>query len=202
VSASDGLPACLNPFSARQIRPGALAYRFPEEVTPATLLAQLRQQAWRGQIVGPHGSGKSTLLATLVPALDAAGIPTEMVTLHDGQRRLPPELQQAHRLVAGTVVIVDGYEQLSFWSRLRLDRHCRRCRLGLLVTTHRNAGLPELFRTVTDAHLARTLVEQLLGDERVRITQEEISERFVHHQGNLREVLFDLYDLYEQRRCG
>lgn len=197
---TDGLPAAANPFSARQIRPGALPYRFPADVTPETLLARLQQQAFRGQILGPHGSGKSTLLATLLPALEAAGVPTFLSTLHDGQRRLPPELQQLPRLAAGTLLIVDGYEQLSRWSRLRLDRLCRRGGLGLLVTAHRDAGLPTLFQTHTDVPLAQTMVDTLLGAERSRITPEEVAERFSRHAGNLREVFFDLYDLYETRR--
>jgi energy-coupling factor transporter ATP-binding protein EcfA2 len=189
-----------NPFSARNTRPGALAYRFPPGQCADTLVQRLQQHGWRGQIVGPHGSGKSTLLASLLPLIERAGKPTLLVTLHDGQRRLPPPLQQTTGIVPGTLVVVDGYEQLSWLSRLRLGWLCRRRDLGLLVTTHRNAGLPDLIHTLADVHLAQSLVAQLLGSHSGLIAPDEVVERFTSHRGNLRELLFELYDLYEQRR--
>lgn len=200
MTAAADLPASGNPFSARQIRPGAIPYRFATGVAVDALLAALRQPGFRGQIIGPHGSGKSTLLATLLPMLEAAGLPTHLATLHDGQRQLPPELQQVHELAAGTLVVVDGYEQLSRWSRARLGRLCRRHGLGLLVTAHQDVGFADFFRTTTDLELAQAVVDCLLGADRTPIAPEEIAERFAQCDGNLREVLFALYDLYEQRQ--
>lgn len=187
-----------NPFSTRHTRPGALAYRFPPGQNAERLVEQLREQHWHGQIIGPHGSGKSTLLATLIPAIEATGKRTLLVVLHDGQRRMPIDLKRTPELSAGTLLIVDGYEQLARWNRYRLKQFCRRRELGLLVTAHAAAGLPDLFQTSTAPELAQGIVEELLAGQSL-VTADEVRDRFAVRQGNLREMLFDLYDLYEQR---
>ena len=192
--------ASQNPFSTRHVRPGAIPYVFPPGRSSTGLLERLRGNGWRGQVVGPHGSGKSALLATLIAAIEQTGRNTLLIELHDGQRRLPLDLRRTPQLTPGTVLIVDGYEQLALWSRFLLRRACRRRGLGLVVTAHTSVGFPDLFRTTTSLPLVRKIVEQLLGDEASLITPAEVSGRFRQHEGDLREVLFDLYDLYEQRR--
>lgn len=189
-----------NPFSTRHVRPGIVPYRFPAGQTTGALVERLRNNGWRGQIVGPHGSGKSALVAALIAGIERAGRPTLLIEMHDGQRRLPPIARRMRRLDAGTVVVVDGYDQLALWRRVVLKRFCRRGGLGLVVTSHESVGLPDLCRTATSLPLARAIVEQLLGDEPSPVTPDEVNELFKLHGGNVREVLFDLYDLYEQRR--
>ncbi len=187
-----------NPFSTRHTRPGAIAYRFPPGESPERLVERLRAGDWRGQIVGPHGSGKSTLLAAVLPALQSAGQRPLLVELHDGQRRLPADFRQSIEAAAAGVVVVDGYEQLAPWNRYRLRRLCRRRKLGLLVTTHRPVGLPDLFRTDVAPELAWDLVEHVLAGLPPLLTPEQLRQRLSRHRGNLREVFFDLYDLYER----
>lgn len=191
-----------NPFSTRRVRPGAIGYCFPQGRSALTLVERLENNGWQGQIVGPHGSGKSALAATLIRAIEETGRKTLLIALHDQQRRLPPGLGQLPDLGAGTVVFVDGYEQLAWWRRLALVRLCRRRSLGLVVTSHRSMGLPDLFRTTTGLALARRIAAELLRETDSPIGPEEVDEPFHLHQGNIREVLFDLYDLYEQQRCG
>jgi hypothetical protein len=200
VSVLPGPESAANPFSTRCVRPGAVAYRFPAGQSADRLLARLEHNGWQGQIVGPHGSGKSALVATLQEALEKRGRATLLVELHDAQRRLPVSRRQIRELAEGTVVIVDGYEQLGRWSRLWLRRFCRRKGLGLVVTSHRSVAFPDLFRTTTSLSLARKIVEQLAGQGSSPFTGAGLEERFLQHGGNLREVLFDLYDLYERRR--
>ncbi len=191
-------PGRPNPFSTRHVRPGALAFLFPPGQSAAALVDQLRAQGWRGEIVGPHGSGKSSLLAALIPAIHEAGRPTLLVTLHDGQRRLPQSVLRAE-IAPGTIVVIDGYEQLSAWSRFRLDGLCRRRNLGLVVTSHASVGLPRLWTTDVTPELARRLVTRLLGDESSVISPEEVDSCLARHQGNLRETWFELYDVYRSR---
>jgi hypothetical protein len=187
-----------NPFSTRHTRPGAIAYRFPPEQSAERVVERLRAGGWRGQILGPHGSGKSTLLAAVLPALQRAGQRPLVVELHDGQRRLPADFRRMIEAAAAGVVVVDGYEQLAPWNRYRLRRLCRRRKLGLLVTTHRSAGLPDLFCTEVAPEVAWDLVEHLLAGFPPLVTPEQLRERLARHRGNLREVFFDLYDLYER----
>ena len=192
-------PAC-NPFSTCRTRPGALPFLFRDGEDVETLIDRLRRNGWQGEIVGPHGSGKSALLSALVPALEQAGRRTLVLTLHDGQRRLPPEAQRELRFgMPLLVVVVDGYEQLSCWSRFRLKRLCRRRGLGLLVTAHGSVGLPPLYHAAADADLFPKIVEQLLSGAPPPWDRAELSQRLARHGGNLREALFEFYDLYEQR---
>lgn len=197
----DTAPAS-NPFSTRFVRPGAVPFLFPPGLSAEGLVDRLRGCGWRGQIVGPHGSGKSTLLASLVPAIEAAGRRVCLFELHDGQRRLPSGFPPREAAAQAAVVAVDGYEQLSHWSRFRLRRTCAGLGLGLLVTTHRAVRLPELLRTRPDLALARQIVDQLLAADRALVSPEKVAERFSARRGDLREMLFDLYDVVERRRRG
>ncbi len=216
-----------NPFCTRCIRPGAIPYRFCAAESTAGLIDRFQLAGWRGAIVGPHGSGKSTLLATLLPGLNSHGLSVAPLVLHDGQRRLPPDFVatlpapgvSAHkgsspsnspektacanprgRLRPETIVVVDGYEQLGLFSRCRLRWLCWRRRLGLLVTSHSPVGLPELHRTVITLALAQRVVAELQEGFEVRISPDDVARLYPQYRGNLRELLFKLFDLYQSRR--
>ena len=189
-----------NPFSATRIGPDKVAFLFPPGQSAAGLLERLYAAGWRGQIVGPHGSGKSTLLAALLAAAGLAGRRCLVVALRDGQRRLPREFLAAARSGPLDLLAVDGYEQLGRWHRFLLGRLCRRRRLGLVVTSHRPVGLPELFRTAVDPALAWRVAERLQGGFPPLVTFADVADRLAAHGGDLRETLFDLYDLFARRR--
>ena len=115
---------------------------------------------------------------------------------------MPLDLRRDPRLHPPAVLIVDGYEQLSRWNRWLLKRFCRRREVGLLVTAHEPVGLPELFHTSATIRLAEQVVSQLMGGRVPPFTSEELANCFVRRRGDLRETLFDLYDLFEQRRAS
>ena len=189
-----------NPFTTRAVRPGAIAYRFPQGHQASDLIEVLRQNAWRGEIVGPHGSGKSTLVETLIPLLRDAGRVIQQFTLRAGESRLP---------IAGTVlqtwgpetqVVIDGYEQLGGWTRMLLNRVVSGRSCGLLITTHEPTGLPLLWKTSTCLETVQTVVRDIQNCEPRRVTDHDVELSFHKHEGNVREVFFELHDLYEQRR--
>lgn len=191
--------AC-NPFSTRFVRPGALPFLFPPGESAIELVDQLRRQGWWGQIIGPHGSGKSTLLRTLEPELLASGRTIHWFEFHTGD----PRPGQARRGVPGgdhrSLVVIDGYEQLSWFERFRWRRKCRRSRWGLLVTAHQDCGLPHLCSTTTTIPLARQLVRHLLPPhDRLAIHDDVVADAFHACRGNLRELWFRLYDVCENR---
>lgn len=201
-----------NPFSTRSVRPGALPFLFDHGEDAGDIVERLRQQNWFGQIVGPHGSGKSTLLATLRPALEAAGREMRLVQLQQSEGRIrntigkliagqhsPLKKLAWHRFSASTQLIIDGYEQLGPLARWRVVRRCRRRRCGLLVTSHRDSGLPTIYTMQPRLELALALVRRLLPTADV-ICQSDIEAAWRAQHGNLRELLFSLYDLFEQRR--
>jgi len=189
-----------NPFSTRFVRPGAIPYRFENGETIESLVERLAGCNWTASIVGPHGGGKSTLIQSLVPLLQATGRRMVQYQLRDGQRSLPQRLDVERLGEQPMQVIVDGYEQLGFWSRWKLQRDCRKSGAGLLVTSHQPVGLPVLFRTEVTAESLIAIVREQLGSDAELVRDAELAELLQRHCGNAREVLFDLYDRYEAQR--
>jgi hypothetical protein len=201
-----------NPFATRFTRPGAIEFLFTGKDSLATLVERLREQAWWGEIVGPHGSGKSTLLAALIPELTAAG---RMVvagrirsaasagTAHGPSDQLDPAelFQQSSTWTGKTQLVLDSYEQLSWWSRRRLESLVRRRGAGLVVTTHRSLGLPLLWQTQPSLPLAQEIVARLTPDDQT-INSSDVAQAYEQCGGNLRETLFALYDTYRTRNAA
>jgi len=189
-----------NPFSTRCVRPGAIEYRFEGDDCPALLVMRLGLHEWRGQIIGPHGTGKSTLLRTLAPEIERTGRKVEFVTLSQGQRWWRPSADQVNAWNSRTLVVIDGYEQLNVWARWRLRSICRRRGAGLLITAHKDMGFPTLFQSAVTLERAQTIVADLQRDGDTLVTADDVAAALEVRGGNLREALFDLYDLYELRR--
>jgi hypothetical protein len=191
-----------NPFSTRFIRPGAIPFLFGEGESAARLVERLRQKHWRGQIIGPHGSGKSTLLATLKPELESAGRRVLSITLHQGERRL--RALDRRQLDAATQVVIDGYEQLSWWSRSVVKWLCWSSGAGLLATAHTDVELPTIYTTEPSEELVRTVVAQLLSNNGVSMKAADIATAYKLAGGDVRETLFKLFDIYQanEQRVG
>jgi hypothetical protein len=189
-----------NPFSSRHVRPGALPFLFAPGESLTGLMERLAGHGWWGQVVGPHGSGKSTLLAALLPELERAGRRPLAARLNQQNRILGEEVWQAAEGTLPRVLVIDGYEQMSWWGRRRLKAACRRNGHGLLVSCHRGLGLPQLYRTAVTAELARRVLDRLLTPGQCQALGEfDLGRALAARGGNLREVLFDLYDFYEER---
>jgi hypothetical protein len=186
-----------NPFSTRHIRPGAMPFLFPPGESVSQLIERLEGNGGWGQIVGPHGSGKSALLATLIPTLQFAGWHVDLIELHDGQRKLPPPLPDLPEAEPPRLLVIDGYEQLGCGARNTIQRRCRKIGWGLLITAHAAVNLPELYHLEPSSALARRIVEQLTASRDRTIPDELIERLYAEHGGDLREVLFSLYDHYE-----
>lgn len=186
-----------NPFCSRRIRPGAIPYHFPEGRSLDALVEDLKAHDWRGQIIGPHGSGKSTLLAALLPVLGRQGRRLIHMELEEGERWLPLGPEELLLLGKDTVLAIDGYEQLSYWSRRWLKRKSITLGFGLIIIAHVPYDLPDLYRTRSDLSLAKLVVGILLDGSPVKIPDSQIEEHYTASHGNIREMLFSLYDVYE-----
>lgn len=209
-----------NPFVSRRVRPGAIPYLFPTMGDVDGLISDLRAKQWIGQIVGPHGSGKSTLIESLVVSLRRGG----RNVVRYGYTNMSCNKQGVGTLAMfardrtdstffsrgdgvvwdrDTQVIVDGFERLSLYQRLEVYVHCLYQGAGLLVTSHRRTfALPVLYRTQGDLAIAWKIVEYLAADYAMNpISYQDVSQSFQDHRGNMRELFFSLYDLYETRLC-
>jgi len=166
---------------------------------------------YQSQIIGEHGTGKTTFLIEFAHYLEYQKHIVNHFTLHDGQRSLPREFwEQQNILVAQflhgamekpPIAVVDGYEQLSLTQKVRLRRTCRKGRSGLLITTHSAAWrLSVLLRTETTGATLQYIIGHLFRNLSDIEPPDSVLCRslFDRHQGNLRNVLFDLYDHYEE----
>jgi len=195
MSHDDGMST--NPFATRFIRPGAMPFLFLDGDSAEAILSRLKQQNWWGQILGQHGSGKSTLLATLGPLFKAAGRNVVALKVGPGERRLP---QIDRKTVSpATQIVIDGYEQLSCWSKWKVRRLARSAGAGLLVTAHQDVGLPTLYETNPSEAVALAVAARLLAEENMQFPPSEITGAYQAAKGNVRETLFKLYDVYQMR---
>jgi len=199
-----------NPFSTRFIQPGAIAYQCFEGSSVSDLAERFLQlTSKRGSIVGPHGSGKSTLVASMIPILGARRPETKIHQLRFSTDQLAS--RSLKRSIAewtrSSVVILDGYEQLGFWSRQMVEWAARSRSISILATSHQPLrGFETVWETSVDDASSRWVVEQLLqqsgpsnGSNELLESEDWARSRAAHGQ-NLRESLFDMYDWW-QRSC-
>ena len=121
-------------------------------------------------------------------------------TLRAGESRLPVSGADLKTWGPTTLLIVDGYEQLGGWTRTLIHRICKGQGCGLLVTSHEPTGLPLLAQTAPSLEMTQAIVREIQPCAPLRIHDHDVQLSFQKHHGNIREVFFELYDLYEQRR--
>lgn len=184
-----------NPFTVQKLR--KIRYRLSGR-TWEELLERLAALEWRAAIVGPHGHGKTTLLEDLKAHLEARGFRVRSVLLHIGDRRLGRERKERlfRDLGPRDILCVDGAEQLGRWSWLAL-RWRSRAAGGLLITSHRPGLLPTLLDCETTPELLEGIVRDLLGDDPG--PRPDAETLLARHGGNVREALWELYDLWGRR---
>ena len=162
----------------------------------------------RASIIGPHGSGKSTLVASLVHEWNQVRPET---IVH--QLRFSTGLSASRSLNGSidswsqsSILILDGYEQLNFWSRIKVAWTVRRRSIRILATAHQHlSGFETLWETSVSDSSSHWVIELLLGlsecpdalAQLLKSTEWECSRS--KHGQNLRESLFDMYDWWQKR---
>jgi hypothetical protein len=201
-----------NPFSSRFIQPGAIEYEFFGRDSIQSLSDRfLALRSRRGMIVGPHGTGKSTLLDGLQKDFLTRFPDTSLV--HERFSRTPDSVR-GQRVSASdwprdSIVILDGYEQVSLWSRCWIQRASRQKRIRLLVTAHQPLrSFDLLWRTSVDEQSAEWIVKHMLqlsnqedleAELQLLLSSKEWSDSRTRHGQNIRETLFDMYDWWQSR---
>ena len=192
-----------NPFCTRFTQPGAIPFLFhgeSSELDVSQLIDRFRELQSTAQIVGPHGSGKSTLLESLIPAMLDAGMDIERITLRSADSSPEHIVAMVSDLDSDIHVVIDGFEQLNWWQRRSVRRVAQKNHLGLLVTTHKNCGLPTLLSTNVTPELLLQLVNHLYPES--EIGRNELAAMLETHEGNAREVFFALYDLWQSKTAA
>jgi hypothetical protein len=188
-----------NPFSSRFIRPGAIPYRFREnDSSLAALYERWKQCSHVAQIRGDHGSGKSTLLASLARHFETDGFQLRTHVMAEVPRDVRTLLAD-QGWTPRTVVVVDGYERLSWWSRCQLRFKRWAAGAKILLTTHVDLGFPNVCTLRPTADDVIDLVRYLQRDRQFLVTDDDARAAFTRHPSNVREALFELFDVYERR---
>ena len=171
----------------------------------------LKLPSKRGTIIGPHGSGKSTLVASLVSKLPSIVPNSKIHTL-----RFSTDKSAAKSLnisvkewTPHSIAILDGYEQLRFWSRLRVAWIARARSISIMATAHRPVrGFETLWETSVTESSSQWVVEQLLLQSELPnganelLQSEAWSRSRSKHGQNLRESLFDMYDWWQSSQSA
>lgn len=191
-----------NPFASRYIVPGSMEFYFSGSCTIDELVERIsvlptehRSERPGFAIVGPHGTGKSTLLSQLAKRLSVAS-----VTLHTSTGRIAG-LQAVFRNVHHQrFSLVDGFEQLPWWTQRLAIAYARIRGSTLCVTSHMlPAGFELLWQTGMDSRIERHVVDQLLQGRQAHwgstlLASDAWNQSREKHGQNLRETLFDMYD--------
>jgi hypothetical protein len=70
----------------------------------------------------------------------------------------------------------------------------------LIVTSHGDAGLPSLTEVRSSLEVVQALVAELTREAPPRVSADDVATCYHACQGNVRDLFFALYDLYERRR--
>jgi len=208
-----------NPFATRYTRPGVIDYRFGDDG-----LDQFVSRLSPGKphlIVGPHGTGKTTLLHTLVDGLRDS-LPTTCFLKLDGVeekgfRRLRARFRSAYRvgrsikeLPKGSLLILDGIEQLGGFYRTYTLANARRKSVTVLATSHRPLrGMSVVYCTSLHPKIIQDLIRHLLQGVPSELRDEVqhwVQQYDLETISNLRDFWFELYDLVQPKlltpRCS
>ena len=154
-----------------------------------------------GAIVGPHGTGKSTLLRTLKDRLRSQGEEPEWITLRSSEQLNLDFLNSTRPLV-----LLEGLERLSLLRQFVLLGQLRRRDCRVLATLHSDSmAWPWQLKTVRKTEVSTELVKLLFNrlvdnDDSRLVAWCDALECWQHRNGDLRELWFELYELYESRR--
>ncbi|MFT5301610.1 MAG: ABC-type phosphate/phosphonate transport system ATPase subunit [Mariniblastus sp.] len=185
------LPARENPLSVKRVTSISYRHRKRDWCCELSRLAELKFQA---AIVGYQGSGKSTLLAELRDRLDQASHPNLYLYLPQERTEHAMLVSRAMGNCETHLVLVDGFERLTFWQRRRLVQQAKNG-AGIVLTAHRPvSSLTTWIHCHTDENLMRDLLEELgLNAPEIQAAGQIA---FRKSQGNIRTALRDLYDQF------
>lgn len=190
-------PARLNPFRSERLH--TIPF-LPHPAAENTVIDTLEKNHWMGCIAGPHGSGKTTLLLRLQERMQTKNIPTEFFQcLEDRPSLSSRDWKTIRESRPGSVILLDGAEQLPLLQWLRLRQRPRRGG-GLVVSSHRPMrGVPLVYQTDPTPRRLLELIQHLYPEQADQIDTEFLYRR---HHGNLRDALRDLYDRCAGKEVG
>ncbi len=104
---------------------------------------------------------------------------------------------------SGGLLILDGFEQLGWFTQCCTSLLTRQKQMGLLVTCHRPTLLKPLIEITPDVSIVRKVIEQVYRNAGQSIPPAimyppAVEQLLNEERGNIREVLMRLYDMSHQ----
>ena len=182
-----------NPFKTDRVL--GVRYRF-RDGSWEELLARLKRLNYRAAIVGPDGAGKTTLLEDLEPMLGGLGFRVRCLRLDRETRSFPRGFLKSlfAALDKSDLLLFDGADEMSRFAWQRFKTRSKKAG-GLIITSHRRGMLPTLIECATSSGLLTEIIAELLGGE-PQSAREATEKLYAKHNGNLRDALREMYDLY------
>ncbi|MCA8986980.1 MAG: hypothetical protein KDA78_05035 [Planctomycetaceae bacterium] len=182
-----------NPFATRHLEAVPFLWH---DISFEELWQRVESAAGPAVIVAPHGHGKTTLMEALEKELRQREYSIEWIRLRENRRRIPRAQSRSWRERAHEKVILflDGAEQLNLfrWRRFLWQKPPG---WKLLVTSHVPGYGKTVYRCQTSVDLLRSILDHLPLSEQQK-ENAPLKLIYESHQGNLRDCLFELYDLY------
>ncbi len=157
-----------------------------------------------GQIVGPHGCGKTTLAHAMVARLNEGFGNVRWMTIRNRQPMPFGSTWLAIQEIGSgfscgphkSLLVVDGFESLSWVNRMLMLANIRIAGMGLLVTTHRrHPGIAVVQKLQPDKTHFRKIALSKCGSTIRGISNATMDRAFDSAQHDYREALMRLYDL-------
>ena len=182
-----------NPFSVERIE--RIPFR-PLDRSFDQLMSDLERMEYRAAIVGTDGSGKTTLLGQLQEHLSHRGfvVDSTFTSLAEPFTRQDRRAFLA-KMKPGEIVLLDGADHLSVLAWRKFKRSVLHSARGLIITSHKAGLMPTLLECSTTEKLLAELVEELLGGMD-GIGKIDLTGIYREHNGNIRECLRHLYDVW------
>ena len=192
-----------NPFSTRFHAPGALPWLSQAGPDPSALAERLVAADVPMAIVGPHGSGKSSLALAVAHELQHRSGWSVVRAVVDRRGAVEYEQLDPSKFRScdnPSIVLLDGVERCNWWRRRRVVQTARRTIDRVLLTLHDPASCTVLHELRPTIESAQRVVKRLLEHHSAdRHPEPDLVERlFREHRGNIRDLLFDLYDWWEE----
>jgi len=183
-----------NPFSSHRVAPGAIAYLFEEGESADGMLARLDRAPAVLELVGIHGAGKSTLLHTLRGAAESRGAICVCFRARRDEPRLPWSWRW--KLRGAAYCFIDGGEVIRPRQLAALIRACTARGIKAVLTAHVHLGHGEPFNVQPRAEALAKVATELTRSAAHNPAAMEV--RLRDAGGSAREVLFRLYDEWEE----
>jgi nucleoside-triphosphatase THEP1 len=168
----------------------------PQELND--LLATWARHHYRGALIGPHGHGKTTLLEDIQQYLKKENKKIILLRLSSDKPYL--DLKQWEFIQTSIkdqhFILLDSAGCLNFWQFHRFLTLSKKAP-GIIVTTHHRTRLPTLRYCKTSPETLVKIVSQLLHAKLTPDIQ-LLNTLYQKHQGNIRECLRELYDVYSE----